>query len=91
MRIEVAYARPDRQVILVVEVNPGTTLLEAIRSSGVLDQFPEIDLDRQPCGVFGKVRPLEHVLESADRVEIYRPLAIDPKSARRRRAARRNT
>lgn len=86
IRVEIAYARPGKQVIVPIEVSPGTTLGAAIRSSGVLERFIEIDLTRQACGVFGQRRPLDYVLQPGDRVEIYRPLTIDPKAARRRRA-----
>ncbi len=86
MKVEVAYARPDVQVILEVDVAEGTTAEEAVRSSGVLERFPEIDLSRQKIGVFGKVAPLSQTLREWDRVEIYRPLIADPKAARRQRA-----
>ena len=86
MKVEVAYARPDVQVILEVEVADGATAEEAIRASGVLERFPEIDLAKQKVGIFGKVAPLSKELGEWDRVEIYRPLIADPKAARRQRA-----
>ncbi len=85
--VEVAYARPDEQVILPLQVLPGTTLEEAIRRSGVLERFPEIDLGQSKVGVFGKVGRLDQVLAPGDRVEIYRALIADPKEARKQRAA----
>jgi hypothetical protein len=85
--IEVAYARPDEQVILAIQVPSGTTIEEAIRRSGVLDRFPEIDLAANKVGVFGKVGRLDQELVGGDRVEIYRPLIADPKEARKQRAA----
>jgi putative ubiquitin-RnfH superfamily antitoxin RatB of RatAB toxin-antitoxin module len=85
--VEVAYARPERQVIVPLEVEEGTTLREAVERSGILAQFPEINLDTQPVGIFGKATTLDRVLRARDRVEIYRPLIADPKEARRRRAA----
>jgi putative ubiquitin-RnfH superfamily antitoxin RatB of RatAB toxin-antitoxin module len=87
IRVEVAYARPERQLILAIEAEPGISAGEAIRRSGILDEFPEIDLDQQKVGVFGKAAKLDAVLTDGDRVEIYRPLIADPKEARRKRAA----
>ena len=86
MKVEVAYARPDVQVILEVDVAEGATAEEAIRASGILDRFPEIDLTQQKVGIFGKVAPLSKALSEWDRVEIYRALIADPKAARRKRA-----
>lgn len=86
MKVEVAYARPDVQIILEVDVPEGATVEEAIRKSGVLDRFPEIDLSNQKVGIFGKVAPLSQQMREWDRVEIYRPLIADPKAARRQRA-----
>ncbi len=88
MAVEVAYARPDQQVIIPVRVPAGATLEEAIERSGVLERFPEIDLARNKVGVFGKPSKLSAGLRPGDRVEIYRPLIADPKEVRRRRARR---
>lgn len=68
-----------------VDVPLGATLLDALRASGFLERHPQIDLARQAVGVWGRLRPLDAVLAAGDRVEIYRPLQIDPKEARRRR------
>ncbi len=87
MRIEVAYAKPEEQAILKVELADGGTVEEAIRQSGVLLRFPEIDLEHNKVGIFGKACKLGQVLREGDRVEIYRPLIADPKEARRTRAA----
>lgn len=87
LRVEVAYARPDEQVILPLEVDAGTTVQEAIERSGVLERFPEIDLaGRSKVGIFGKLTKLDSALREGDRVEIYRPLKADPKEVRRKRA-----
>ena len=88
MQIEVAYARPDKQQIVSVKVPGGTTALEAVKLSGIVDIFPEIDPDNIDMGVFGKVikDPASHELRDGDRVELYRPLKIDPKQARLNRA-----
>lgn len=86
INVEVVYARPDKQALLPLQVKPGTTLLEAIKLSGVLEQFPEIDLDQAKFGIFSKISPADTVLREKDRVEIYRELIADPKESRRRRA-----
>ncbi|MEQ8515652.1 MAG: RnfH family protein [Chromatocurvus sp.] len=89
LAVEVAYALPDRQRILRIEVNPGTTALEAVRQSAIEEEFPELTVDeRSPLGIFGQAVPASQVLENGDRVEIYRPLLIDPKEVRRARAAK---
>jgi len=87
INVEVSYARPDAQVILAVSVDAGATVEEIINLSGVLDQFPEIDLAVNKVGVFGKLSKLKATLNAGDRIEIYRPLIADPKEVRRRRAA----
>lgn len=88
MKVEVAYARPDLQALVPLQVSEGATAESAIRASGLLARFPEIDLAVQKIGIFGKPCLLEHPLRPGDRVEIYRPLFADPKEARRSRAAR---
>ena len=85
--VEVAHARPERQLILVVEVPAGATLEQAIRASGILEQFPDIDLAGSKVGVFGKLGKPGDILQEGDRVEIYRPLIADPKEVRKQRAA----
>ena len=85
--MEVAYALPDRQVIVVVEVAPGATLEDAIRASGILQQHPDIDLAKNKVGIFGKLGKPGDSLRDGDRVEIYRPLIADPKQVRKQRAA----
>lgn len=84
--VEVVFALPDIQVIKHLNVAEGTTADAAIIKSGILDMFPEIDLTKNRCGIFGKSIPYRTVLRHHDRVEIYRPLIIDPKDARRKRA-----
>lgn len=86
LSIEVCYALPDRQTLLTVELPENATLYDAICASGVLIRHPEIDLTQQKFGVFGKILPLNTLLTEHDRVEIYRPLIIDPKISRQRRA-----
>ncbi len=88
MRVEVAYARPGQQAIIQVSLPKGATLEEAIQASGVLEQFSEIELDKNKVGIFGKLTQRDQPLRPGDRVEIYRPLLADPKQARRERAAK---
>lgn len=84
--VEVAYARPDVQVILPVSIEQGATLEAAIRRSGILVSFPEIDLNVNKVSIFGKLSKLENVVRAGDRVEINRPLIADPKQVRKQRA-----
>jgi putative ubiquitin-RnfH superfamily antitoxin RatB of RatAB toxin-antitoxin module len=91
--VEVAYATTEKQLIVALEVPTGTTVHEAIAMSKIADEFPRIDLHTNPVGIFsrlldGKGRPTaqDYVLQSGDRIEIYRPLVIDPKQARLERA-----
>ena len=86
--VELAYALPQEQIVLTLEVPVGTTLGAAITRSVILERFPEISLEKNKVGIYGKLRPLEYVLHPGDRVEIYRPLTADPKEARRARIAR---
>lgn len=85
--VEVAYALPDRQFVLPVTVPTGATLADAIDASGILARCPDIDLQKNRVGVFGKLAKLDRVLADGDRVEIYRPLVGDPKEIRRQLAA----
>ncbi|MES2917144.1 MAG: RnfH family protein [Pseudomonadota bacterium] len=88
--IEVAYGLPAEQVLLTLTVPAGTTLRQAVRLSRLAERFPEIDPDHAPLGIFGKLEknPDQRELRAGERVEIYRPLLIDPKEARRLRAER---
>jgi len=88
MVVEVAFAVPERQAIIELTVDRGTTLKQAIELSGILQQFDEIDLDRNKVGIFGKPAKLTDELQPGDRVEIYRPLIADPKEVRKQRAAK---
>lgn len=88
IRVEVAYARPNVQVIVPVRVAEGSSAAAAIEASGLLDKFPEIDLAANKIGIFGKACGADQPLKQGDRVEIYRPLIADPKESRRQRAAK---
>jgi len=86
--VEVVYATPGRQEVVRLELAPGSTLEQGVRASGLLERFPEIDLATNTVGIFGKAAGLAAVLRSNDRVEIYRPLLVDPRESRRRRATK---
>lgn len=86
IKVEVAYARADKQWLLLVELSKGSTLHAAILRSGVLHECPEIDLTKQQVGIFSKQRELTDIVNDGDRIEIYRALLIDPKEARRAKA-----
>jgi len=88
MIVEVAYALPDKQSLVSLEVEEGTTIKEAIEASGVLETYHQIDLTIDKVGIFSKFATLDTVLREKDRVEIYRPLIADPKKVRKERAAR---
>ena len=85
--VEVAYALPEQQTIVALTVAADATLQEVIQASGLLDQYPDIDLQKNKVGVFGKLGKLTDTLHAGDRVEIYRPLIADPKEVRKQRAA----
>ena len=86
LEIEVVYALPTRQSVKAVRVQVGTTVHQAIQASGIEDNFPQIDLSQDSVGIFSQKVELDHVLNDGDRVEIYRPLQVSPKEARRLRA-----
>jgi putative ubiquitin-RnfH superfamily antitoxin RatB of RatAB toxin-antitoxin module len=87
IHIEVTYAKPDEQLIIPMTVVEGTTLKQAIESSGILTHFTEIDLSKNKVGIFSKACTLDTTLRERDRVEIYRALLADPKEVRKRLAA----
>ena len=90
IEIEVAYATPDKQLILTLSVAADCTVYDAVRASGIDKKFPEIDLDSSKMGVFSKLvsKPKIQTLSPGDRIEVYRPLLIDPKANRKKRAAK---
>ena len=87
MIVEVAYAIANKQSLISIEVENGTTLKEAVLASGILDTYKEIDLSKDRVGIFSKFATLETILREKDRVEIYRTLIADPKKDRKERAA----
>ncbi|WP_188150909.1 RnfH family protein [Teredinibacter waterburyi] len=91
--VEVAYALPHKQRIIEVLVAPGTTAYVAVEKSGIVKEFPDVDLENAKMGLFGQALgtkglkpPREYEVQSGDRIEIYRPLICDPKEVRRKRA-----
>ncbi len=84
--VEIAYALPATQTLRKLELDAGATVEEVIRRSGLLEDFPEIDLETNKVGIFSKLVKLDEVVRDRDRVEIYRPLIADPKEVRRKRA-----
>ncbi|NJD30880.1 MAG: RnfH family protein [Gammaproteobacteria bacterium] len=85
--VEVAYALPERQRVVVVEFREGLTARQAVEAAGLLRDCPELAGRELDLGVFGRVVSQGHVVRPGDRVEIYRPLEADPRETRRRRAA----
>ena len=84
MNVGVAYADKFKQVWLKLEVPDGSTVRDAIELSGILEQFPEIDLERQKVGIFGKLTKLDVQIGEDARVEIYREITADPELVERR-------
>src|SRR5438105_3621925 len=85
IKIEVCYATPTQQKIFVAEVDSESTIETAIKQSGILEFFPEINLATQKVGIFSQIKKLTDIVQENNRIEIYRPLLIDPKEARRKR------
>ncbi len=88
IRIEIAYAAREEQVLIEADAETGDSVERAIRRSGILIRFPEIDLTRNPVGIYGERVRLDALVREGDRVEIYRALIADPKELRRARAAK---
>ena len=90
IKIEVVYGTLKLQKIISLDVSEGTSVFDGAVSSGIDHVFPEIDFASVSMGIFGKVvrKPKEQMLREGDRIEVYRPLEIDPKQARLNRAAK---
>lgn len=87
INVEVVYALPEEQTLLAFEVDETATAEEVINQSGILQQYPEIDLTKNKIGLFSKLIKLDQLMREKDRIEIYRALIADPKEVRKRRAA----
>lgn len=86
IKVEVVYGVPNKQEILTISVEQGTTIEQAIIASDIKSIFPEIDLTIHNVGIWNRSAKLTDVLNDLDRIEIYRPLLADPKEVRKRRA-----
>ena len=86
LAVEVVVATPDRQELLSLVVDAGATVAEAIAASGIASRFPALDLGALPTGIWGKLVSRQRRVADGDRIELYRPLEIDPREARRDRA-----
>lgn len=89
--IEVTYASPETQELRALSVPEGSTVEAVIKRSGLLERFPEIDLTKNKVGIFNQQVALSQRVQVGDRIEIYRPLTIDPKQARQLRAQKRKS
>ncbi len=87
IKVEIVYGTKDKQLLLQISVTKNSTVGDAIHQSGILGEFPEIDLATNKVGIFSKLSKLDAVLQNKDRVEIYRKLIADPKEVRKQRAA----
>ncbi len=90
IKVEVVYALPDEQKIIAVKLDEACSVYDAAVRSRIVEQFPEIDLASCKLGIFGRVipKPKDELVRDGQRIEIYRPLTIDPKAARANRAAK---
>ena len=86
MNVQVVYVNEQHQHVIDVIVTPNTTVKSVIEISGILEQCNEISLSTNQVGVFGEVVSLDQIVAAGDRIEIYRPLKMDPMQARRLRA-----
>jgi putative ubiquitin-RnfH superfamily antitoxin RatB of RatAB toxin-antitoxin module len=86
LRIEIAYAEPQRAIVKTLRLPPGSRVADALRLAALDPDFTAVDLANSALGIFGTLTRTDHALREGDRIEIYRPLAADPKAARRARA-----
>ncbi|MEJ2402705.1 MAG: RnfH family protein [Candidatus Thiodiazotropha sp.] len=84
MNVGVAYADKFKQIWLKLDVPEGATVREAIEHSGILNQFPDIDLEKQKVGIFGKLTKLDNPVNEGERIEVYREITADPELVERR-------
>jgi putative ubiquitin-RnfH superfamily antitoxin RatB of RatAB toxin-antitoxin module len=88
LQIEMAYAEPQRGIVKILRLPPGSRIADAVRVAAVDPDFAGVDFANSAFGIFGRAARADQALKEGDRIEIYRPLAADPKEARRARAAR---
>ncbi|HET8706079.1 MAG TPA: RnfH family protein [Pseudomonadales bacterium] len=93
INVEVAYATVEKQLVLPVQITRGTSIYDAAVQSNICQKFIGLDLEHSAMGVFGKLErfPKQRLAEAGDRIEIYRPLKVDPKEARKERARKSQT
>ena len=84
MKVSVFYATAKRHTLLTADVPEGATVQQVIDRSGILGHYPDIDLTNQKVGIYGKLAKLDGRVEDGDRIEIYRPLIVDPKTVKRK-------
>ena len=87
MKVEVIYALPEKSEIVSLDLAEGSTVMQALEASGLLEKHPEIDVKKNKFGIYAKLAKIDAVLRDRDRIEIYRPLIADPKEVRKQRAA----
>ena len=87
IRVEVVFALPALQILQTVSLCDGATVADAIEAAGLVTRFPQESIDALATGIWGRVVPREHRVQDGDRVEVYRPLELDPRDMRRRLAA----
>lgn len=87
INIEVVYASETSQKLVQLEIEPGTSITQAIKGCGLMEIYPEINIDNCQVGIFSKKTSLDTILQDQDRIEIYRPLKISPRDARKLRAS----
>lgn len=90
VNVEVVYALPEQAIRINLQLPAGASLADAITASGLAERFAEIAANECRMGIFSRIMPVDTLLQEGDRVEIYRPLRVDPKEARRRRAAKKS-
>ena len=86
IRVEIVFAAPDTQSLLELELNAGTTVKRALELSGIYERFGNVDMTNMQVGIWGQLVGRDRIVENGDRIELYRPLEIDPREARRRLA-----
>ena len=91
MRLEVAYAAERQQALVAIELQEGATVERALQAVAAMPPFADLPLDSMPVGIFGRLASRQTLLKEGDRLELYRPLAADPREARRRRAQGRSS
>ncbi len=86
IRVEVVFATAEKQRLVTVSLPAPATVMDAITTSALAQQFPAEKFDELQAGIWGHPVGRNHILSDGDRVEIYRPLELDPREARRQRA-----